>query len=449
MPSSAWPDLRNSIRRAGSRYCRRPSRTLRPRRRPISGRRPAIDPAGPLRDYNRIYEQNLDGLTLKLRAIEAMLPLDARKARELFTMLAPPDLPRQTCDDYLVPDLDRFYDVLGKVAARSFNAREIERREPFSFLSRYASAITSPVQIAPAARMAQSAALGDGDFQNLVSALAASIRGMSGDDRAFSSSRAAGPQIRALAAKCTARGLSPLALLEAYRAFLVANLSGVRCAGSAGLGGAAPQGLVTSAIPVGPGPDFATYFNEEMRMPPLPAIEARQTEPSRIEGSNPAPKSCEDAECRASAGRMRLLVVGPGGMPYSAAARAGIEWKTRLDEFLSSLAAWTQSAGIPEGEFYREKAGFYNDLMGIVTDGADRVRVGRAALLFFSASRFRANNRLEWFLPVNALIGRARLDPSMAGLDEDLRVAGDPVIGLYAAMERAFPRASESIMGVM
>src|SRR5689334_10210479 len=40
--------------------------------------------AGSAGFYNRAYDQDLDALSLRLRAVEALLPLDGRKARELF-----------------------------------------------------------------------------------------------------------------------------------------------------------------------------------------------------------------------------------------------------------------------------------------------------------------------------------------------------------------------------
>jgi hypothetical protein len=57
---------------------------------------------------------------------------------------------------------------------------------------------------------------------------------------------------------------------------------------------------------------------------------------------------------------------------------------------------------------------------------------------------------MEWFLPVNALIGRVRLDPVVLGpMMEELRRTNDPVIALYADLETAAPRTPDRILPLL
>jgi hypothetical protein len=90
----------------------------------------AIGPSGFL---NRAYEQDLDGLSLQLRAVEGLLPLAPQKAREHFLEIAPLRLPQLSCDDFMVYDVDRFYAVLGQVAGQTFSAKEVRNEEPTKF----------------------------------------------------------------------------------------------------------------------------------------------------------------------------------------------------------------------------------------------------------------------------------------------------------------------------
>ena len=57
---------------------------------------------------------------------------------------------------------------------------------------------------------------------------------------------------------------------------------------------------------------------------------------------------------------------------------------------------------------------------------------------------------MEWFLPVNALMGRVGLDP--AGLGKfagELRQSSDPVIALYASLEAVAPRPPDRILALL
>src|ERR1041384_1343380 len=73
----------------------------------------------------KLYAQDLDGLSLRLRAIEGMLPLDSRKARELFARIPALRLPRVTCDDYMVYDAGGYYDVLEKLLPDATNSERV------------------------------------------------------------------------------------------------------------------------------------------------------------------------------------------------------------------------------------------------------------------------------------------------------------------------------------
>ena len=165
---------------------------------------------------NRAYGLDLDAMSLRLRAIEALLPLDAQKARELFLKTPPPKTPPLKCDDYLIYDVGRFYETLGSIARQSFTAEEVQAGEPFRLLERFAGAITSPVEVAPVAQMLAASSVKDADFRALVDSFAKALGTISGDDRSFTYSMAAGKQILALVEEAKRRQLSPLPLLEAY-----------------------------------------------------------------------------------------------------------------------------------------------------------------------------------------------------------------------------------------
>src|SRR5262249_24518551 len=128
--------------------------------------------------WNRVYGQELDALSLRVRAVASTLPLDGAKALELFQSIPPLKLPHPSCDEFLVYDVSRFYQVLVEVDSRS--------KDPAGFLQPYAAGIASPVEIAPMAEVLLGAAgLTDQQFETLVAAFAKALARIGNDDRSF------------------------------------------------------------------------------------------------------------------------------------------------------------------------------------------------------------------------------------------------------------------------
>ncbi len=392
---------------------------------------------------NRAYYQNLDTLSLRVRAVEAMLPLDAGKAAALLLRIPPPQLPRVTCEEFMVYDPGLFYEVLGKLAGRN--------SEPYRLLARYTSAVTSPVEIGPMARvLAAQRKVQDADFAVLVRSFAGALGKISGDDRSFTHSLPAEKDIQDLTNELKRRSLTPLPLLEAWRLYLVNNLSGPRCADDDIMqSGGGTFGLL-SAIPVGGTTiGYVPFFNDQLRMPPLQPIQEVETTPSRIEGAATGLRSCEEPDCQAMAKEFRGLVFDKAGNAYPTAARTTPEWQAKFKAALAALAAWSPESN-PNPEYYREKTRAYNNLLTLAPDEAGREAVVRATLSFVAQNPFAKESRMEWFLPINALLGRMSLDPMGLGkLSNELAACGDPVIAAYAELERAAPRTPDLIMPLL
>jgi hypothetical protein len=108
---------------------------------------------------NQAYRLHLDALSLQTRAVRALLPLAPAKARQYFEQIRLPQFPALTCADALIPDVASFYDVLGQVAQTTFSPKERAKEEHVNFLLSYIARLTSPVQLAPAARLVRTVAL--------------------------------------------------------------------------------------------------------------------------------------------------------------------------------------------------------------------------------------------------------------------------------------------------
>jgi hypothetical protein len=416
-------------------------------------RHAAFSQAGSSAFLNRAYAQDLDAMSLRLRAIDALLPLDAQKARDLFLQIPPPRTPPLQCGDFLIYDVDRFYDTLGNIARQSFTAQEVQAREPFRLLQRFTGAITSPVEVAPVARLLSSASVKDTDFLALVNSFAGALGRISGDDRSFASSLTAGKQILALVDESKRRRSSPLPLLEAYRLYLVNNLSAARCADDDSmLGNTQSFGFVSGQAVDQEAQNAVAFFNQNLRMAPLQPIQEQESTPSRLEGVAAGLRTCEDAACRAIAEQYRGLVFGENGSVYTPAQKDTPAWRGKVRDFLAALSRWQESASTerPAAGHFRVKSAAYSDLLSLVFNGPDRELVLRAMLDYLKHNRFQQENRMEWFLPVNGLIGRLALDPLGVGpLAEQLRQVDDPVIALYANLETVAPRPPGRILPLL
>jgi len=99
------------------------------------------------------YDLNLDSLSLRCRAINALLKIDDAKARELFAQISIGELikDRLSCQDGLIYDVAPYYETLASVA-RSFNKKQIAEGRATEIVEDSVYAIISPVQLAPVAQ---------------------------------------------------------------------------------------------------------------------------------------------------------------------------------------------------------------------------------------------------------------------------------------------------------
>ena len=406
--------------------------------------------------FDKAFAQGLDACTLQCRAVHAMLALDPRKAREMFGAIPAPRLAPLSCEDALVYDVSIFYATLGEIAQRTFSAKEVAEDEPLHLYQRYVADLTSPVQAGPIARMLTGAALKPAQLESLVDSLAGALKTLSGDDRAFSSTvsgDADGAAVEALAAVCARSQISPLPLLEAWRAYLVRHLSGARCADTAGPESAGVRsGMITGVAPAQPPhsnglPGAARFFNEEMRTGELRAISGDEVQPATAQGKASAPGDCVSPQCRQLAAQYAGLLLGPGGLAFTAEQKNAAEWSARLRDFMAALAGW--KGGDP-AECFQWKSRFYSDLFDVAPRGPDRDMLLSALLTWLEQNNYAREHRAEWFYPVNVLIIRTFADPlGMQSTMRDLRNSTDPVISLEAQLEQILPRPLDRTIGLL
>ena len=351
--------------------------------------------------FDKAYAQGLDVCTLQCKSVHAMLAIDYKKARELFGEIAPPQIPRVSCEDTLVYDVSIFYATVGEVAARAFSAKEVAQDEPFHLLQRYAADVTSPVQVAPVARMLAGASLKPAQLEALLASFAGALGQLSGDDRSFSAtiSGDADAALAGLPAACARHGVNVEPLLGAWQAYQARQLGGTRCADSAAL----------APLPIG---------------------------------------QCDSPQCQQLAAQFTKLVIAPNGYGLTPEQKATSEWGGKLLQYLAALADWTEDDD-PD-EYFDFKSRFYTELFHQTPSGPQRDLLLSTLLGWLQQSGYQHNHRAEWFYPVNALIIRTFADPAgMQATMRDLRRSSDPVIALYAQLEQLLPRPIQGTLGLL
>jgi hypothetical protein len=407
-------------------------------RHPYFRRAAVVRNEGAAQLMNRVYVQDLDALSLRLRAVEIMLPLDAKRAAEWFDRIPAVRLPRLTCEDFLVYDPRRFYTVMARVAAAAPG-----RAERFRFLSPYPRAMTSPVQLAGMAGVLAAADVDDAGFRTLLRDFISAMAAIKGDDRSFTWSQGVGRQIGVLRTEALKREISPLPLLEGYRTYLVFNLSGPKCSDNDIMQGGTWQffGLRTPDDSDPQASEFASYFNQKLVLAPILPIQPLEVMTSHVSGVAEGLRACEDQECQDFLTRYRELAA----LPPSSAER---NRKTELAA--ASLGLWTGGSRAGTVQFFLEKSSAYSTLLNSAMNKEAREPVLRGLTGFLEKSPMEESDRAAWLLAVNALVGRATLDPLGYGsYAEELRKSANPIIALFAGLEAAAPRTPDRILPLL
>jgi hypothetical protein len=404
----------------------------------------------------RAFAQDLDALSLQSRAVIDMVPIDKVKARELFSRIAAPHVPKLTCADELVYDVSAFYQALQAVASNTFTAKERGEEAHAKLLAGFAGGITSPVEAGPMAKALATVSLTPAQLQTVTTAFAASLKSLAADDRSFSYSVSGEAStmldIGALLAACKRQQVSTAGLIESVRGYLARQLGGKRCMDTGGM-------TITMGIggvsPPNAAPDAVTYFNNTMLaevypsgtvIAPLSSDETRASGVDDVAQPAPAPKPAELTELL---DRYNGLIFDPLGTSWSNEQKTESVWQNNLQEYMALLAAWKSGEGLTQAEYFYRKCYLLSSLVNVVPNGPAREVVLSGYLDFLQRNGYQQGSRIEWFLPVNTLIFRVLTDHSLAGLAETMRNSGDAVVALYAQLGTLAPVSPARMMELM
>jgi hypothetical protein len=352
----------------------------------------------------KTYDLAMDSLSLQSRAVIAMAPLDAKKAIQLFRQMSPPRPPAATCASGFAPDVSVYYDALAKVFA-SMKAQkprnDAEAQAPFLLVQEVVSATTSPVQLAPLAKVLSEANLSPTELSPLLSSIAAAVENFPVDDNSFSywggyPAAKAKDQLVQLAAS---KQISTAAFLRSFYDYLDRSLNGAHCAGNE------PKDVK----------ELATLYRSFTRTPGNPE---QGVDPLHIPDTAPPIEPGPDpGEYWQTPKEKELLLEGKHlnfddrWQPFTDPDFKTPEWQDRVRHALDDVDNWNASDEASPSDYYHEVEIMLFRMLSRLQPGTTLYdQVLAVWIKTFTESSLQWDNPVEWYIGVSEFLQFSRKD---------------------------------------
>lgn len=358
---------------------------------------------------SRAAALELDTLSIRCRAVKAMLTQDPQRARQMFLDISMPALESPKCETALVQDPSIYYDT----------ARELADRGLID-LGATTRSITSATELAAAAR-ALRVMRGTGEERRLLLEIyAGRLAEISDSDRAASLALASlrlPQELVKLAETYHSQGIGVDGLLAAYRKFLARQAAGPRCADS----------KIQAA---------AGVFNDRLRWggylatQDLPRLSEADLKPASMDRRAAADQYWRTDQSKHLLSAIRHLRFGDGASPLAASQMASGDWQAQAKTLLNGLEAWQADLEPTPADSFHERATLYSSLLDLMPNSPLRETVARSAISFLADSTMKTESPAEWLLELQNLLGLKDRD----AIQKVARASKDPAIRLYASV---------------
>ena len=398
---------------------------------------PGLNYAYTREDYEaRAFGLNLDTMSLRLRAVNAMIKIDKRKAREMFSEL-PTKLPFTplTCDDALVYTALDFYDTLTQIITMTFSAEEKARNEDVLFAQAYVDVMDAPEEVLPVSLLVER--LGDSPARSapLIHSYSMALTKIEADDRSFTAANA--DIAISLARDCPKQGLSPDELLAAFRAYFVTHMRTSRCADDE-LGKYGPGRVVLDRR-------MRQDLNAQLRADEsgaqsLMLVTEDEIKPQKVEGEAKLTPFFTTLTAQSLFRTAQALRFGMADEPQTEEERNEPKRGEQLTAWLNAMADWRGEGEASESDYFNQKCVLYQLLLEVwPTRGPAADTLLRQYIAFLREPARREENRAEWLLHVKRLLDSPRYGggAERAQMLAELMNSGEPVLRVYAALQTA------------
>jgi len=399
---------------------------------------PVAGPEGPtaafLRRVRKSAELNvgLDRLSLQTGAVRSMLLVDKQKAHKLFDSIPPLTLSPLTCSDSFVPNVEAYYQTAALLAKMRFSSQEKGQRERADFLRTVVLSISSAVEIAPATQMLLDQNLPSDEFSDVVGAFAQKLEKLTGDSRSFFDHLDSTSEL-VLKLSDSLGGKEGLALLKAWRTYLLRNLGGVRCAETVDTKWAYSRWATESV---------AAFNLKAAHSESLPPIEQEDVRPDKVDLALPEDPITASPQEQDFDKQWFALMFGGQGKNLSDEQKSTAEWKAGFDEFVSAIENLE-----PSGEFGSDLIWQKCELMGmavlVAPGGPERDRVADRYVTLLKIANMPPGMLPAWYNTVSSLIDLAQsIYHDRERILKALENSGDPFLTLVAKIHRLGPANS-------
>lgn len=351
-------------------------------------------------DAGRLLDSpRLDKLTLRVRTIRAMLPIDRKTALERLAEMTAPSPPRVPCESALTGAPDPYFDLLRDLS-------EIER------LTLDARALAAPEQLAPAFRAIIGIRRMDKEQRDLLlTAWIGSVKEINGSFRSYFSSRhELDGEMRGLAPRMDLLIPSFPKVSEAIAAFDARHWAGEVC------GDRAKDPKAKDAASIGALPVNADYWTSSSSKKVMAEYKAlRFGTPEQQAEYNKRPRRAD--------GTAHYLPLE---------MRKTAEWESAMRKYLYSLEEWKKDDSETDRSWFHQRAMSYSALLAIVPDGPMRQGVVQSYITFLNGAAMKQESPAEWLLAFDYLLKSRGADKEAAeGLAEaEVRRSGDGLMNL-------------------
>jgi hypothetical protein len=367
-------------------------------------------------------------LTLQTEIVETMLSVDQAEAISMFNQIAPLRLPVLACSDGLMPDVGSYYQAAAAIAKSGFSAEQKKNGDPAQFLRTLVVAITSPVEIKPAATMLAGQGLPPDDTASVVSDFASRLDNLSGDDRAFFADLD-GTSSAVMNLTGSLSDSLATVMLKAWRNYLILNLTGDRCRETVD-----PKWHYSkSAI------DVVNAFNARVAgRESVAPIGNDAVQPGSV-----APGSADDSPIQLSAAERELqsrwfaVEFGGGHEGLSNEQKADPEWIANFDKYLDDIVDLTPSSGESDGDALQHKCALMHAAIMAAPPGPQTDRVIAQYVQLLQLNNISLELVSSWYSEVASFLSSAEVLNHARGVALRAMEASDtPALMLVAKLER-------------
>jgi hypothetical protein len=197
------------------------------------------------------------------------------------------------------------------------------------------------------------------------------------------------------------RELSSDEVIEAYRAYLIKQLAGSRCADTATKDRTALENA------------FVKAFNDKLvssAYKKIAPISEEEIKPTKREGTAVNEPYWTSAKARAILSQLKKLRFGSQTRELNDQDKQTVEWQSQLSHLLKDLGSWTADDEKSEEDYFHQKCVTYYSLLRVIPAGEQYGGVVDEALRDFasllSSSPLQKEKPAEWFLHAKTLLDR-------------------------------------------